>query len=77
MPAEDLSQFNSINQFFTRKLKPGARQIDDKDDPNSLWSPCDGTVFNFGEWEEDTFFLVKGTRYTIDEFLFGKHDEDK
>ena len=77
MLAEDLSQFNSFNEFFTRKLKPDWRTIDDKENPNSICSPWDGTVFNFGNWEEDTFVLVKGTTYSIDEFLFGEQNDSK
>lgn len=72
MLADDLSQFDTFNEFFTRKLKDGRRVFDDKDDPSCISSPCDGTVYNLGDCEDDKFVVVKGTTYTLDEFLFGK-----
>ena len=73
----DIGQFNSISSFFTRKLKDGWRTIEDKDNPYTLTSPCDGTVYNFGDCEDDTMVVVKGTPYKLEHFLFGKAEKDE
>lgn len=59
-------RFSSFNDFFTRKLVPGARPVDA--DPAALVSPCDGrlTVWPI---EEDGRFPVKGTEYTLEGLL--------
>ena len=36
--------YSSFNQFFIRDLKPGARPIDNIEDPSILVSPADGVV---------------------------------
>ena len=36
--------FQSFNDFFTRDLKPGAREVDAIDDPSGLVSPADGII---------------------------------
>jgi len=77
MAAGKVSDFNTFNEFFTRKLKEGIRTIDEQSNPRSICSPCDGSVFNFGICKEDTFVLVKGTEYTLDDFLFGQTIESK
>lgn len=74
---EGLKQFTSISNFFTRKLKDGVRVIENKTNPNTVVSPCDGTVFNFGTCEEDTMVVVKGTPYKLDEFLFGTNESNR
>lgn len=73
--AESIREYQSFNAFFTRKLKKGCREISKKDDLHSICSPCDGTVYNFGDCEKDTFVVVKGTTYRVDEFLFGKQKD--
>jgi phosphatidylserine decarboxylase precursor len=70
-----LTDFPSFSSFFTRKLKPGIRKIEDENDVYSIWSPWDGTVYNYGDWSDDTFVVVKDTPYRIDEFLFGKEED--
>lgn len=70
---ENLNDFTSFNQFFTRKLKPEARPISDQLNPNSLVSPCDGTVLSLGEVDakDSTLECIKGNNYRLDEFLYG------
>lgn len=58
--------FASYNDFFTRKLKKGARPICDE---KGAWiSPCDGklTVYPIGE---DSRFRIKHTLYTVEQLL--------
>ena len=46
---EDVNEFRTFNQFFTRELKDGARVVDSPTDLNSLVSPCDGKILSIGE----------------------------
>ena len=75
---QSLKDFHSFNEFFTRKLKPGLRPIENAHDPRVITSPCDGKVLNFGEITESKdgpckyqLECIKGHTYPLDEFLFG------
>lgn len=70
---ENLNDFRTFNQFFTRQLKDDARTIDTPDDAFSLVSPCDGRVLSYGEVDSmsSTMDCIKGHSYRVDEFLFG------
>lgn len=65
----ELSGYGSLNDFFIRRLKPGARPIDPEE--RSVVSPVDGTVAAAGRIAPDRTFPVKGQSYTIDELLNG------
>lgn len=56
--------FKTFNSFFTRNLKPEARQIDD-----GLVSPVDGTIFDAGNVDPDNKIFVKHKFYYIDDLL--------
>lgn len=45
---EDINQFKTFNQFFTREIKDEARNIVNEMDDKTLASPCDGRVLSFG-----------------------------
>ncbi|WP_321347486.1 phosphatidylserine decarboxylase [uncultured Draconibacterium sp.] len=61
---EDLSKFTSFNDFFYRKLKPNARKIGER-----LVSPADGKILVFQTLADVNSFFVKGTEFTLAEFL--------
>jgi phosphatidylserine decarboxylase len=61
------TDFRSIHECFTRKLKPGARPIDP--DPSVLVSPCDGIVGGAGHIEGTQLIQAKGLTYTLEELL--------
>lgn len=61
--------FVSFNDFFTRKLKPGARPIDP--DPNRLVSPADGRLFAFADLQGDTLLPAKGRHISLARLLGG------
>ncbi|KAG1908585.1 phosphatidylserine decarboxylase-domain-containing protein [Suillus fuscotomentosus] len=63
--ADDLTQYTSLGQFFCRKLKPGARPIDNA----ILVSPADGTVLHLGTIENLRVEQVKGITYSLDALL--------
>ena len=56
-----LSEYASINAFFTRQLKPGLRSIA----PGALVSPVDGTVGAYGPVAGDVLVQAKGRDYSL------------
>ena len=65
--AEPLENYKNLGDFFVRRLKPEARPIDDR--PESVVSPSDGHVLNFGRFEDGCFLQAKGRNYTISSLL--------
>ncbi|MCR4610820.1 MAG: phosphatidylserine decarboxylase [Lachnospiraceae bacterium] len=75
----DMSQYeevnyNCYNDFFTRKIKSGARSIDM--DPAHLISPCDSklTVYDI---DDNCILPIKGTNYNIFSLLRDRKLADK
>ena len=66
------AKWHSINDFFTRRLKKGARPI--AQGPGVLVSPADGTVQAVGRVESGQALQVKGLYYRVSE-LVGDPDE--
>jgi phosphatidylserine decarboxylase len=64
--------FRSFDEFFTRRLQPGARPLDP--DPRALASPADGTIEGLGRLTPSAELIVKGTRYTARELLGGSEE---
>ncbi|WP_195575826.1 archaetidylserine decarboxylase [Paenibacillus sp. 1001270B_150601_E10] len=62
-----ISEYMSLNDFFTRRLKPGARTIADGVD--LLVSPVDALITGMGPIEEGLLLNVKGQDYTLKELL--------
>lgn len=62
-------RFRSFNDFFTRRVLPGKRPVDDA--PAHLIAPCDSklTVYDI---RPDSRFRVKGTEYTLEGLLQSK-----
>ena len=61
----DLKSYPSLGAFFYRKLKPGARPVDNA----VLVSPADGTVLHFGTVQDLRVEQVKGITYSLDALL--------
>ncbi|MGH8135919.1 MAG: archaetidylserine decarboxylase, partial [Steroidobacteraceae bacterium] len=61
--------YDSFNDFFTRRLKQGARPIDDS--PASAVSPVDGYVSQAGALESGSLLQAKGINYSAGELLGG------
>lgn len=62
-----ISEYRSLNEFFTRRLIPGARPIDN--DPAALVSPVDALITSAGPVKSGTIFNIKGQDYTIEDLL--------
>ncbi|KAL2313618.1 Phosphatidylserine decarboxylase proenzyme 1, mitochondrial [Schizosaccharomyces pombe] len=63
---DDVRQYKNLAEFFTRKLKPGARVID-PDAPIVI--PADGKILNYGVIEGGQLEQVKGITYSLDALL--------
>ncbi|MCR2802544.1 archaetidylserine decarboxylase [Paenibacillus soyae] len=64
-----LHEYKSLNEFFTRRLKPGMRTVHSS--PSSVASPVDAVITGIGTIHSGTLLGVKGQDYTIDELLGG------
>ncbi len=62
-----IEEYKTLNQFFTRKLKNGSRVIEKSD--NSIISPSDGLISQFGEIKNGKLIQVKGIDYTLKSLL--------
>ena len=56
-------EFRSMHDCFTRRLRPGARPIDQ--DPAALASPCDALVGAHGQVADGLLFQAKGFPYQL------------
>jgi phosphatidylserine decarboxylase len=62
-----LSHYRTLKDFFTRKLKEGARQV--KQEEGEVVSPVDAQIVSAGSITRDREFLVKGRKYSIERML--------
>ena len=67
-------EFQSFNDFFTRKIKEGKRPL--PQDREVLFSPCDGKLSAY-KISEDTVLPVKGSNYSISQLLNNKQLAEK
>jgi len=61
------TRFRSLQEFFTRQLKEGARRVDP--DPDVVVSPCDGVVGEMGQVKEGSVLQAKGFPYRLMDLL--------
>jgi len=66
MSVSQKQDFNSFNDFFTRKLKDGARPIDTSS--NIIVSPADGKILAYADISNSDF-IIKGYRFDVYSFL--------
>jgi len=69
VPAEG---FGSFNEFFTRRVKPGARPIGSPDDDSVVASPADSTIQAALALVPEARLEVKGRSLTLAELLPGE-----
>lgn len=62
-----LTEYTSLNDFFTRRLKQGLRPIDPN--PQVMLSPVDATITGMGSIESGQIINVKGQDYTLQDLL--------
>lgn len=73
--ADGIRDFKSFNDFFTRRLKPEARNF--AADPDLLLSPCDGRVRAWKDIDRKNVLQVKGFSYTLEELLADREAAQK
>lgn len=61
----DLASFRSLQQFFRRPLRPGARPVADR----ALVWPCDGRIVTCGPVQGGRILQVKGNDYALADLL--------
>jgi phosphatidylserine decarboxylase len=62
-----VEEYPHLTAFFTRKLKKGVRPV--CEDPNTLISPVDGKVAQFGSIHKGTLIQAKNIDYTVEQLL--------
>ncbi len=66
---EDPTAYVNFNDFFTRELKPDAREI--LADPTQLVSPADGAISELGLLQHGQLLQAKGINYSLTRLLGG------
>ncbi|TFK39971.1 phosphatidylserine decarboxylase-domain-containing protein [Crucibulum laeve] len=65
----DISKYKSFNDFFTRKLKPGARPVEKEDDYLNICSAADCRLTVYPTVDLAKQFWVKGRHFDIPNLL--------
>ena len=60
-------KYKSFNEFFTRALKDGVRDIDQ--DASSIVSPADGAISQLGKIQNGDVFQAKGQSFSVDKLI--------
>jgi len=63
----NIEDFEHFDAFFTRALKPGARQFDAPSE--AIISPCDGAISEIGALDADRILQAKGMSYKLSDLL--------
>lgn len=64
---QPISEFKSLNAFFTRKIDPSYRPI--CEEQNAIASPADSLIQQFGDLRTGKMIQAKGFDYTVDELI--------
>lgn len=65
--SQDYADYACFNEFFTRELLEGAREVDT--DPGAFVSPSDGRISQCGRITTDRILQAKGHHYSIRSLL--------
>jgi len=60
---QDLADYTSFNDFFTRALRPGARSV--TEDSDAIVCPADGAISQLGRIQDGQLMQAKGHSYSI------------
>ncbi len=63
----DALKYKSFNDFFTRNLKAGVRDIDS--DTASVVSPADGAISQLGKVRDGDVFQAKGQSFSVEKLI--------
>ncbi|KAL9098265.1 MAG: hypothetical protein Q9163_006049 [Psora crenata] len=73
LPTEE---FKSFNEFFYRKLKPGARPCSAPENPRIIVSPADCRSVVFNTLEDAQRIWVKGREFSVERLLGNAYPDD-
>jgi len=63
----ELREYESLGEFFVRRLREGARTVDRA--PDAIISPCDGVIAARGISDNGTLVQAKGKDYRLEELV--------
>jgi len=66
----DISKYKNFNEFFSRKLKPDARPVENPA-PDAFCSAADSRVTVYESVSEAQKFWIKGDEFTLKKLLYG------
>lgn len=69
---EAFSDYKNFNDFFFREIRPDKRPLGEE-----IVSPADGKVLAFNKVSDSSLFFVKGSEFTLNEFIRDKHIASK
>lgn len=67
----NIEMYRTFNEFFFRRLKPGARKIEGRDNSKIVVSPADSRCTAFASVNEATTFWIKGKNFTLPKLFNG------
>lgn len=70
-----IASYDSIGDFFSRRLKVGSRIIDHR--PGHIVSPVDGTVLNSGRIKHDTMIQAKDRHFAVTDLIGSRRDAER
>ncbi|KAI0740541.1 phosphatidylserine decarboxylase-domain-containing protein [Earliella scabrosa] len=73
----DITKYKCFNDFFYRKLKPGARPVANESDPTSICSAADCRLAVYPSVSAATEFWIKGNKFSIPSLLGVKRKSEK
>lgn len=71
---QDPTTYKSFNDFFTRELKPGVRDL--AKPASAIISPADGAISEFGRIDQGRLLQAKGSYYALDTLVADKSAAD-
>jgi len=69
---QSAEHYSSFNQFFTRKLLPGSRPIDNS--TNTIACPADGRISQISKFSSGQAIQAKGQNFSMSQLLGGEND---
>ncbi|EPY53319.1 phosphatidylserine decarboxylase Psd3 [Schizosaccharomyces cryophilus OY26] len=73
---KSIDEFKSFNEFFYRRLKPGARPVASPDNPNILISAADSRLVVYENINIATTYWIKGAEFSIARLLGPQYENE-
>ena len=73
---KEIGEYPTLNQFFTRHLKDGARPIHQQENSQNVVSPVDGKIAQMGDIINGTLIQAKGLDYQLNHLIGSNTEAD-